>query len=168
MNSPCFAAGLMICQASLFAIETAMIHHIGSRVSPILLTLLRSLASLMLVAILARKLGWSVMKTGQGRLQLLRGFVSVLYLFVMMYSFTNLPFGDATAISYTQAIYIVIFSSLILHEPVAMFRWIAASIGVVGAALIIKPAFLDLNISYLVALLGTSLNGLAFVLNKHL
>src|SRR5215475_2237753 len=148
MNSPCFAAGLMICQASLFAIETAMIHHVGSRVSPILLTLLRSLASLMLVAILARKQGWPVMKTRQMGLQLLRGLVSLLYLLVMMYSFSNLPFADATAISYTQAVYIVIFSALILHEPVGTIRWIAASIGVVGAALIIKPAFLDWNMTY--------------------
>jgi drug/metabolite transporter (DMT)-like permease len=34
--------------------------------------------------------------------------------------------------------------------------------------LIVKPAFLDGNVVYLVALLGTSFNGLAFVLNKYL
>ena len=34
--------------------------------------------------------------------------------------------------------------------------------------LIVKPAFLDRNIVYLIALLGTSFNGLAFVLNKYL
>jgi drug/metabolite transporter (DMT)-like permease len=32
----------------------------------------------------------------------------------------------------------------------------------------VKPAFLDRNIVYLAALLGTSFNGLAFVLNKYL
>jgi len=109
-----------------------------------------------------------VMKTAQLSLQLLRGLVSVLYLWVLMYSFAHMPFADAMAISYTQAAYIAAFSALILNERVTTLRWIATAIGVVGALLIVKPAFLDRNIVYLAALLGTSFNGLAFVLNKYL
>jgi drug/metabolite transporter (DMT)-like permease len=79
-----------------------------------------------------------------------------------------MPFTDATAISYTQAAYIAVFSGLILNERVTTLRWIATAIGTLGALLIVKPAFLDRNIVYLAALLGTSFNGLAFVLNKYL
>jgi drug/metabolite transporter (DMT)-like permease len=168
MKSQRLAVGLMIGQAILFAVETAMIHHIGSRGSAMQLALLRSGAGVMLVGLLAWNTGWSVMKTDQLPLQLLRGFVSVLYLWVLMYSFTHMPFADATAISYTQAAYIAVFSALILNERVTTLRWIATAVGVVGALLIVKPAFLDRNIVYLAALLGTSFNGLAFVLNKYL
>jgi drug/metabolite transporter (DMT)-like permease len=98
------------------------------------------------------------MKTDQLPLQLLRGFVSALYLWVLIYSFAHMPFADATAISYTQAAYIVLaFSALILNERVTTLRWIATAIGTVGALLIIKPAFLDRNVVYLAVLLGTSL-----------
>jgi len=162
------AVALMIAQAILFAIETAMIHHIGSRGPVMQLALLRSGGGVMLVGLLAWKTGWSVLKTSQLPLQLLRGFVSVLYLWVSMYSFARLPFADATAISYTQAAYIAAFSVLILKERITLLRWIATAIGTVGALLIVKPAFLDSNMVYLVALLGTSFNGLAFVLNKYL
>src|SRR6516162_10080642 len=162
------AVALMIAQAILFAVETALVHHIGSRGSAMQLALLRSGAGVMLVGLLAWKTGWSVLKTNQLPLQLLRGFVSVLYLWVLMYSFSHMPFADATAIAYTQAAYIAVFSALILNERVTTFRWIATAIGTVGALLIVKPAFLDRNIVYLVALLGTSFNGLAFVLNKYL
>jgi drug/metabolite transporter (DMT)-like permease len=158
----------MIGQAILFTVETAMIHHIGPRGSAMQLALLRSGGGLMLVGLLAWKTGWSVLKTDQLPLQLLRGFVSVLYLWVLMYSFAHLPFADATAISYTQAAYIAVFSALILNERVTPLRWLATAIGIVGALLIVKPAFLDRNIVYLAALLGTSFNGLAFVLNKYL
>jgi drug/metabolite transporter (DMT)-like permease len=158
----------MIGQAILFTVETAMIHHIGPRGSAMQLALLRSGGGLMLVGLLAWKTGWSVFKTDQLPLQLLRGFVSVLYLWVLMYSFAHLPFADATAISYTQAAYIAVFSALILNERVTPLRWLATAIGIVGALLIVKPAFLDRNIVYLSALLGTSFNGLAFVLNKYL
>src|SRR5262249_30640938 len=101
-------------------------------------------------------------------LQLLRGLVSVLYLWVLMYSFAHLPFADATAISYTQAAYIAVFSALILNERVTALRWVASAIGMVGALLIVKPVFADRSIVYLIAFLGTSFNGLAFVLNKYL
>jgi drug/metabolite transporter (DMT)-like permease len=168
MNNQRLAAGLMTGQAILFAIETAMIHHIGARGSVMQLALLRSAAGVVLVGILARKSGWSVVKTGQLPMQLLRGLVSVLYLWVLMYSFGHLPFADATAISYTQAAYIAVFSALILNERVTALRWIASVVGTAGALLIVKPAFGDRNIVYLIALLGTSFNGLAFVLNKYL
>jgi drug/metabolite transporter (DMT)-like permease len=168
MKNQRLAVGLMIGQAILFAVETAMIHHIGSRGSAMQLALLRGGAGVTLVGVIAWNTGWSVMKTSQLPLQLLRGFVSVLYLWVLMYSFAHMPFADATAIAYTQAAYIAVFSALILNERVTTLRWIATAIGTVGALLIVKPAFLDRNIVYLVALLGTSFNGLAFVLNKYL
>lgn len=168
MKNQRLAVGLMIAQAILFAVETAMIHHIGTRGSAMQLALLRSGAGLVLVGFLAWKTGWSVLSTKQLRLQLLRGFVSVLYLWVLMYSFAHLPFADATAISYTQAAYIAVFSALILNEQVTAPRWIASATGTVGALLIVKPAFTDHNIAYVIALLGTSFNGLAFVLNKYL
>jgi drug/metabolite transporter (DMT)-like permease len=158
----------MIGQAILFAVETGMIHHIGWRASTVQLALLRSGAGVMLVGLLAWNTGWLVIKTCQLPLQLLRGLVSVLYLWVLMYSFARMPFSDATAISYTQAAYIAVFSALILNERVTTLRWVATAIGTIGALLIIKPAFMDQNTVYLVALLGTSFNGLAFVLNKYL
>jgi drug/metabolite transporter (DMT)-like permease len=168
MKNQRLAVGLMIGQAILFAVETAMIHHIGPRGSAMQLALLRGGAGVMLVGIIAWNTGWSVMKTSQLPLQLLRGFVSVLYLWVLIYSFAHMPFADATAIAYTQAAYIAVFSALILNERITTLRWVATAIGTVGALLIVKPAFVDRNIVYLVALLGTSFNGLAFVLNKYL
>jgi drug/metabolite transporter (DMT)-like permease len=162
------AVGLMIGQAVLFAVETGMIHQVGSRCSAMQLALLRSAAGVTLVGLLAWKTCWSVMKTSQLPLQLLRGFVSVLYLWVLMYSFAHMPFADATAISYTQAAYIAGFSALILNERVTALRWLASGVGIGGALLIVKPAFLDRNLIYLVVLFGTSFNGLAFVLNKYL
>jgi drug/metabolite transporter (DMT)-like permease len=168
VNNQRLAVVLMIAQAILFAVENAMIHQIGQRGSAMQLALLRSGAGLTLVGILAWNTGWSVIKTDQLPLQLLRGFVSVSYLWVLIYSFAHMPFADATAISYTQAAYIAVFSALILNEGVTTRRWAATAIGTVGALLIVKPAFLDQNMLYLAALLGTSLNGLAFVLNKYL
>src|SRR5262249_60356953 len=101
-------------------------------------------------------------------LVLLGGFVLVLFFGVLSHSFPRLPFADATAIGYTQAVYIAVFSALILNERVTPLQWTATAIGSIGVLFIVKPVFLDRNIVYLIALLGTSFNGLPFVLNKSL
>jgi drug/metabolite transporter (DMT)-like permease len=162
------AIQLMIAQGLLFAAETAAIHQSGSRVSLMQLSLIRAAAGLGLAIVLARKIGFAVLRTGQLRLQLLRGGVGLLYMWVLMYSFARLPFADATAISYTQAAYIAVFSVLILRERVTRLRWAGAAIGIVGGILIAKPAFSGWNVDYLVALVGTSLLGFGFVLNRYL
>lgn len=168
MSSERFAIQLMIAQGVLFAAETIIIHHIGSSGSVMQIALVRGIGGLVLACVLARNIGIGVMRTRQLRPQLLRGGVSLAYLWVMIYSFSHLPFADATAISYTQAAYIAGFSVLIIGEPVTRSRWAAAGIGIVGALLIAQPAFTSWNNVYVIALVGTSLNGLAFVLNRYL
>jgi drug/metabolite transporter (DMT)-like permease len=168
MTSERFAVQLMVAQGALFAAETLAIHHIGSRASVMQLAFLRGAAGLALAIVVSRHVGLAVMHICQLAVQLLRGGVSLLYLWVMIYSFGHLPFADATAISYTQAAYIAIFSALILRESVAGLRWAAVAVGLFGALLVAKPAFEGWNIAYLIALFGTSLNGLAFVLNRYL
>jgi drug/metabolite transporter (DMT)-like permease len=75
---------------------------------------------------------------------------------------------DATAISYTQVLYIALFSVLILGETVSGLLWVAAAIGIAGALLICKPSLSGWTSAYFLALLASSLNGLAFVLNRYL
>lgn len=167
-SSECFAIRLMIVQGVLFAVETAAIHQIGSRISVVQLALVRAAGGLAIAVALARNVGLEVLRTRQLPLQLLRGGVGLLYLWVMIYSYGHLPFADATAISYTQGAYIAVFSVLILRESIGRLRWVATAAGIIGALFIAKPAFAGWNDAYLVALFGTGLNGLAFVLNRYL
>lgn len=168
MSGARLAAKLMIGQSTLFAAETIVVHQIGSGIPVMELAFIRAAAGVALALILAWPHGLGALRTQQFLLQLLRGGVAAGYLWVMMYSFSHIPFADATAISYTQAAYIAVFSVFILGETVRPSRWAAAAIGIAGALLIAKPSFADWNSAYVVALFGTSLNGLSFVLNKYL
>lgn len=159
MKGQRYAGLLMIAQRILFAIETAMVHHVGVGAGVMQLSLLRGIGGVLLVAVVAGRNGWAVLKTSQLGIQLLRGVVNVSYYWVLMYSFTQLPFADAWAITFTQVGYIAIFSALILSERIGFLRWIATATGMMGALLIAKPAFFEWNIAYLIAFLGTSLNG---------
>jgi drug/metabolite transporter (DMT)-like permease len=152
----------------LFSGETAAIHQIGAGASLSQLASIRAGAGMALAAALAWRRGVVVWRTAQLRLQLLRGVVTLLYMWVMIFSFAHLPYADGTAISYTQSAYIALFSVLILGETVTAVRWAASAIAILGALLIAKPSFASWNGVYLVALIGSGFNGLAFVLNRYL
>src|SRR4029079_9601043 len=132
MDPQRLAVRLMIFQAALFAAETAAIHQIGSQIPLMLIALIRGAAGVVLALVIARTCRLGVLKTRRPGLQLLRGGISLCYLWVMIYSFRHLPFADATAISYTQAAYIAAFSMLILGERVGWGRWAAAGLGIAG------------------------------------
>ena len=168
MDGKRLAILLMIFQAVFFAAETAIIHHLGPSVPVMQLAFIRGAAGLVLAFVVARALGLGVLCARRPVLQLVRGGVSLLYMWVMIYSFSHLPFADATAISYTQAAYIAAFSMLILGERITWLGWGAVLLGIGGALLICKPALSGWNLTYLVVLIGTALNGLAFVLNRYL
>jgi len=168
MNAAHLTTRLMIGQGVLFAAETMIIHHIGSSVPVMELALIRSVSGIILAITVARNIGFAVVHTCQLPLQLLRGVASLIYSWVMIYSFGHLTFADATAISYTQAAYIAVFAVLLLGETVSRSQWYAAALGILGALLIAKPAFANWNSGYLIAVFGTSLNGLSFVLNRYL
>ena len=160
------AISLIVGQGVFFLVETAMVHHLGGRVPIIQLAFLRAAAGVAIATAIAWRSSASL-RTQQLGLHLFRGGVALAYLWVLMYSFGTLPFADATALSYTQVAYIAVFSVLILRESMVLRRWIASAVCVIGALLIAQPSFHDWNVSYFFVLAGTSLNGLAFVLNRY-
>jgi len=155
----------MVMQGSLFSAETALVHHLGSAISVVHFGVIRGFAGVVTAIIFARR--WDVYRTEEFPIHVLRGLAALTYGWVLVYSFSRLPFADATAISYTQSIYIALFSIFILGEPVSRYSWLSVFLGVGGALFIAKPTFVGLGIVYVVAFLGTGLNGLSFVLNRY-
>ena len=156
---------LMVMQGGLFSAETALIHHLGSAISVVHFGVIRGFAGVVTAILFARR--WDVFNTEQFPIHVLRGLAALAYGWVLAYSFSRLPFADATAISYTQSLYITLFSIFILREPISRYRWLSVFFGIGGALFIAKPTFADLGIVYVVAFLGTGLNGLSFVLNRY-
>jgi drug/metabolite transporter (DMT)-like permease len=159
---------LILGQQLLFTLDTAAIHRLAGSVSLWQLGLCRSIGGLGLALCLAPSIGWAAFRTHHPTLQALRAAVTVAYAWVLVNSFTVMPFADATAIGYTQAIYVALLAPPILGEVVGPRRLLAVFIGSVGALMVVKPGFSQASPIYLAVLAGTSLNALALVLTKYL
>jgi len=68
-----------------------------------------------------------------------RGLVGVASMSCGFFALTRLPLPEATAISYAAPLLIVVFSALLLHERVHVFRWSAVLVGMAGVLIILWP-----------------------------
>jgi drug/metabolite transporter (DMT)-like permease len=107
------------------------------------------------------------LRTQRPIVQVIRAGVTVGYAWVLVWSFAALSFADATAISYTYALYIVLLAPWLLGEAAGARRWLAVGIGAIGAVLIIRPSA-GVSLVYVAVLVLTSLNALAVILNRWL
>ena len=148
--------------------ETVAIHQIGTDATPLQFILMRSIGGVVLVALLARNIGLSVFRTGTLWLQFVRAALTMVSLWGLFYGFAVLPLADATAVTYTRAVFLSVFAVLILHEHMGPARWFAILAGIVGGLIVIRPAFSAWRPDYLIALAGAALNAGAMVATKVL
>ncbi|MGE0222632.1 MAG: DMT family transporter [Acetobacteraceae bacterium] len=146
--------------------ETVAIHQIGDAATPLQLILMRNLGGAVLVAILARNIGFAVFRTGMLWLQFGRAALTMISLWGIFYGFAALPLADATAITYTRAVFLSLFAAVILRETLGGERLFAIGAGIAGSLIIIGPAFSSWQPDYLIALGGAALNAGAMVATK--
>ncbi|MGE0416355.1 MAG: DMT family transporter [Acetobacteraceae bacterium] len=148
--------------------ETVAIHQIGDAATPLQFILMRNLGGIVLISILARRIGLSVYRTGTLWLQFARAALTMVSLWCLFYAFATLPLADATAVTYTRAVFLSLFAAVILKERVNGTRWLAILIGVIGGLIVIRPAFIGWRPDYLIALAGACLNAGSMVATKAL
>jgi drug/metabolite transporter (DMT)-like permease len=168
MNRPGLGISLYLAQIILFTADTIFIHRLGSNVTVMQLALLRNVGLLVIAFAMFGKLSLSIFSTTMPWLQLLRSSLSVVTMWLVVYSFAQLPLSDATAISYTQAIFLTLFSALLLAEKVLAIRWASLLVGFIGTLLMIRPVFATFQWAYIVALLAAAFNALVLVISKPL
>jgi len=100
--------------------------------------------------------------------QVARGCLGTVALTFMFYSFGALPLADAMAITFSGALFTVIFSIPILKEHPRFAQWMAILCGFVGVLIIAKPTG---NIGYtaaLAAVIGAALDAVSMASGRLL
>tara|TARA_Y100001968_G_scaffold331612_1_gene386845 strand:+ start:612 stop:1529 length:918 start_codon:yes stop_codon:yes gene_type:complete len=87
----------------------------------------------------------SVLRTSRLPLHLLRGLFNGASLLLWFTALSLVPLGDATALSLMGPVFVTMGAIFILGENVHGPRWIALVIGVLGALVIVRPGFQEIN-----------------------
>lgn len=168
MTGPYRGIILILIAYALMTGETVLIHHLADDATPLQFILMRNIGSVVLVAILARHIGFSVFKTRNLPLQFGRAALTMISLWCLFFGFAELPLADATAVTYTRAVFLILLAVFLLGERISPRQWLAVGAGIIGAAIVIKPSFMAWRYEYLVALAGSALNAGSMVATKAL
>ncbi len=125
----------------MFTFTGVLVKTLGETLHPFEISLFRGLVALaVILPIFARTGGISAgMKTQIPLLQMTRGVVGSLAMFLGFYAIVALPLADAQAISFSRNLFLVPLAAFILAEGVGPRRAFAAAVGFVGVLIMLRP-----------------------------
>ena len=85
------------------------------------------------------------------KLQFLRGLILLSANILFFYSISVISLAKALTLAFIHPLILTAFSPIFLSEKVGIKRWIAVLIGFLGALIVIRPGFLELNMASLAA-----------------
>ena len=94
---------------------------------------------IIIVPLLWRAGGLSVLRTRRPGLHLTRAISGTFAVVCAYYALTKLPLADVTAISFTISLFTTVLAVLVLKEHVGWRRWSATVAGFVGVLVIVRP-----------------------------
>jgi drug/metabolite transporter (DMT)-like permease len=135
-----------------FVAVTAIVKHMGSRVPPAEAAFLRYLLGLVFLLPMMNDLQKADLTPRQWKLFGLRGVFHSGGVILWFYAMTRIPIADVTAMNYLTPVYVTIGAALVLGERLAMRRIAAVVIGLLGAAIILRPGFREISTGHLAML----------------
>lgn len=87
---------------------------------------------------------------------------------LMFAAAARIPLSDATAISFLNPVFGMLFAIVILRETIGKWRWLAAAIAMLGAVVLLRPSGASVQPAALLALGAAMAMGLEIILIKFL
>ena len=97
------------------------------------------LHTLIMVLLLAPRLGLGLIRSNAPRMQILRALVLIASSLLFFWGLSKLPIAESTAISFMSPLILTLLSIWILKERVPPSAWIAVIAGFIGVLLIVRP-----------------------------
>lgn len=137
------AALWLLASAVMFTFTGVLVKTLGETLHPFEISLFRGLVALAVILPIFSRTGGlrAGMKTQIPLLQMTRGVVGSLAMFLGFYAIVALPLADAQAISFSRNLFLVPLAAFILSEAIGPRRAIAATVGFIGVLIMLRPGF---------------------------
>ena len=133
----------------LLVFQLAVVRLIADEINVFEIVFFRSLFSLIFVVPLLTKNARVLLHPNRLGIMILCGALAFVANVCFYFAAKYLPLADITAIHFTRPIFAAILAALILKETLKGARFIAICAGCIGAAIIIRPGIVELNIGIL-------------------
>jgi drug/metabolite transporter (DMT)-like permease len=123
----------------LFTAMAVMVKSLGARLDSFQVAFFRALFGLMAVLPFLWGSRIARLRTRRPVMHVIRGFMGVSAMLCGFYSITHLSLADATALSFTRPLFLVVLSVFFLGEVVRARRWTATALGFLGMVIMMRP-----------------------------
>ncbi|MCB1389535.1 MAG: DMT family transporter [Rhodobacteraceae bacterium] len=135
---------LMIAVTLIFALQDGISRHLAGEYNVFMVVMIRYWFFAVFVIVLASRMAGGLRnaaRSGTPRMQIFRGAILSLEIFIAIASFVLLGLVEAHAVFATYPLLIAALSGPVLGEKVGWRRWVAIGIGFVGVLVILEPGF---------------------------
>lgn len=170
--NPLAAAGFMLMASSLIAGTTLMAKlagrdTLGTPLHPLQISHGRFLFAFLAISAVVT-LTRPALRSTNIPLHIARSVAGWTGISLMFAAVGFIPLADATAISFLNPVFAMVFAILLLGERVGPWRWIAAAIALVGAFVLIRPGTGSFHPAAFLALAAAMVMGFEITLIKRL
>ncbi|UWR16494.1 DMT family transporter [Sulfitobacter sp. M368] len=158
----------MLVTGLFFIAVTALVKYMGPRLPAAESAFLRYAIGLVFLLPALRALRKTNLSRRQWSLFGLRGFCHALGVILWFYAMTRIPIAEVTAMNYLAPIYVTLGAAVFLGEKLAVRRIAAVCLGLMGAAIILRPGFREVSLGHLAMLFAAVVFAGSYLLAKVL
>ncbi|RDE25070.1 DMT family transporter [Motiliproteus coralliicola] len=148
---------LALISTALFVVVGVMVRILSERIDLFQILLFRQLVFITLLTPAILRSFDTLKRTSMARFHLLRITGAFLALYLGFVTVSNIPLADATALGFTQVLFVAVISRLFLAESVGTIRMLTLLIGFVGVLLVVQPGFDSPSLIYMMTGLTAAL-----------
>lgn len=156
----------MLVTGVCFICVTALVKTMGPRLPSAEAAFIRYAMGLVFLLPALTALRTAHLTKRQWSLFTLRGFLHAMGVILWFYAMTRIPIAEVTAMNYLAPIYVTIGAALFLGERLAARRIFAVCMGLLGAAIILRPGFREVSTGHMAMLIAAVVFGGSYLLAK--
>lgn len=147
---------LWVLAASLvFSVQGVIVKHLGQALDIFQIQFFRCAVGFVVVLSFLLRGGGRFVSTERMGMHFMRAIVGLLGMACGFYAVTHLPLAEATALTFTKPLFMIVLAVLFLGEVVRWRRWTATMVGFLGVVVILRPGEGVIQTAALVGLLGS-------------
>lgn len=155
-QSPAWGVFWMVVTGLCFVAVTALVKSLGQRIPAAESAFLRYVLGLVFLLPMAKSLAQARLTPRMWRLFSLRAVFHTCGVALWFFAMTRIPIAEVTAMNYINPVYVTVLAVIFLGERLALRRVMAIMAALIGALMILRPGFRELDPGHF-AMLGTAL-----------
>ena len=137
-----------------FALTDAVVKFLGRDLPPVQMAASRYVIGSILLAPIFIRTGWAALKTTRWATHAMRTILACGAQIGVFYAVVHLMLADATAISFSRSLFMIVLAVFFLGEVVGPRRWVATSVGFAGVLIMTRPGQADFDPISMIAIIS--------------